>query len=104
MSKKAQCPKNIHIRAVAAQIRIFFQENILLNIECIIQTVFVHFHLYSLIKLYKDAIQVRNLYLRSLTKYCPNANNQLQKWLLLNKEAKLSSNHTSEFKGIEFCM
>ena len=74
-----------------------------MNIECIILTVFVNFYLYSLIKLYKDAIQVRDLYLRSLTKYCPNANNQLQKRILLKKQARLSSNHISQLKDIEFC-
>ena len=65
------------------------QENIRLKIECNIQTGFVNFHLYSLMKLHKDAIQVRNLYLRSLTKYYPNANNQLQKRLLLKKTSKV---------------
>ena len=46
---------------------------------------------------YKDAIQVRNLYLRSFTKYCPNAKNQLQKRFLPKNQTRLNSNHTSAF-------
>ena len=41
--------------------------------------------------LYKDAIQDRNIHLHSLTKFCLNANNPLQKWLLLKKHTRLSS-------------
>ena len=78
VSKKVQCPKNIHIRAVAAQMRIIFQLNILLRIVCIIQTEHANIHFYSFMALYKYAIQERNLQLCSSTKYCPNANDAAQ--------------------------
>ena len=63
MSKKAQCPKNIHICAVAARMRIIFQLNILLRIVCIIQTGQTNLHFYSFMALYKNAIQERYLQL-----------------------------------------
>ena len=75
LSKKVQCPKNIYIRAVAAQMWIIFQLNILLRIICIIQTGYVNLHFYFLVILYKNLIQERYLQLRSSTKYYPNANN-----------------------------
>ena len=84
VSKKVQCPKYIRIRAVAAQMRIIFQFNILLRIVYIIQTGNINLHFYSFMALYKTAIQERYLQLRSSTKYYPNANNTTQK-LLLNK-------------------
>ena len=52
--------------------------------------------------LYKDAIQDRNLHLCSSTKYCPNANNPLKKWLLLKKHARLISIHKPAFLDIKF--
>ena len=84
VSKNVQCPKNIHIRAVAAQMQIIFQLNIFLSIVSIIQTGHINLHFYSSLALYKNAIQERYLQLRSSTKYYPNANNTTQK-LLLNK-------------------
>ena len=83
-SKTVQCPKNIHIRAVAAQMQIIFQLNIFLRIVSIIQTGHINLHFNSFMALYKNAIQERYLQLCSSTKYYPNANNTTQK-LLLNK-------------------
>ena len=100
--KSSMSKKYSHLRSSCTNTNIFW-ENITLNIVCIIQTGYVNFHFYSLMNLYKDATQVRNLYLCSLTKYCPNAKKQLQKGLLLRNQARLSSNHTSEFQDIKFC-
>ena len=49
LSKNVQCPKNIHIRAVAAQMQIIFQLNIILRIVSIIQTEQINLHFYSFI-------------------------------------------------------
>ena len=57
VSKNVQCPKNIHIRAVAAQMQIIFQLNIFLRIVSIIQTGHINLHFYSFMALYKNAIQ-----------------------------------------------
>ena len=58
-----------------------------------IQTGYTNLHFWWLRALYKDAIQNKNLHLRSSTKYCTNANNPLKKWLLLKNHARLSSIH-----------
>ena len=55
--KKVQCPKNIHIRAVAAQMMIIFQLYILLSIVSIIQTGNTNLHFYSCMAIYKNEIQ-----------------------------------------------
>ena len=84
VSKNDQCPKNILIRAVAAQMQIIFQLNIFLRIVSIIQTGHINLHFYSSMALYKNEIQERYLQLRSSTKYYPNAN-KLPQNLLSNK-------------------
>ena len=102
VSKNVQCPKNIHIRAVAAQMQIIFQLNIFLRIVSIIQTGHINLHFYSFMALYKNAIQERYLQLRSSTKYYPNANNITQKLLLNKSSANLRSTHKYLFINENF--
>ena len=102
VSKNVQCPKNIHIRAVAAQMQIIFQLNIFLRIVSIIQTGHINLHFYSFMALYKNAIQERYLQLRSSTKYYPNANNTTQKLLLYKSSANSSSIHKYLFINVYF--
>ena len=47
VSKNVQCPKNIHIRAVAAQMQIIFQLNIFLRILFIIRTEHINLYFWS---------------------------------------------------------
>ena len=61
LRKRVQCPKDIRIHAVAAQMRIIFQLNILLRIVNIIQTGNINLHFYSFMALYETAIQEMNL-------------------------------------------
>ena len=100
VSKNFQCPKNIHIRAVAAQMKIIFQLNIFLRIVSIIQTGHNNLHFYSFMALYKNVILGRYLQLCSSSKYYPNVNNTPQKLLLNKSYADSSSIHRYLFKNV----